>query len=210
MKTALINGSGSTSFSPGEQFPGTLVDVDEAEVVITLGGATYRNAGKTAVVVEIGDRFLADAIGLQASGDNANVLGFSRYRNGSEAPSKLVEIVRASWTTDEAVEAARAAFEAAGFAVAVCTDHPGRIIDRLVRPKYNAALRFLDEGLATQADMDLTCKMGLGYPDGPLERVMRGGLAYHHDVTRALFEATGAAGYAPPRAAIVAARGAKD
>ncbi len=210
MKTALINGSGSTSFPLGEQFPGTLIDVDEAEVVITLGDATYRDAGKTAVVVEIGDRFLADMIGLQASDDNANVLGFSRYRNGSDAPSKLVEIVRAGWTTDEAAEAARAAFEAAGFAVAVCTDQPGRIIDRLVRPKYNAALRFLDEGLATQADMDLTCKMGLGYPDGPLERVMRGGLAYHHDVTRALFEATGATGYAPPRAAIVAARSAKD
>lgn len=210
MKTALINGPGSTSFYPGEPFSGALVAVDEAEVVITLGDATYRNPDKKAVVVEIGNRFLADAIGLQASDDNANVLGFSRYCNGSDAPSQLVEIVRAGWTTDGAAEAARAAFEAAGFTVAVCTDQPGRIIDRLVRPKYNAALRFLDEGLATQADMDLTCRMGLGYPDGPLERVMRGGLAYHHDVTRALFEATGAAGYAPPRAAIVAARGAKD
>jgi 3-hydroxybutyryl-CoA dehydrogenase len=36
--------------------------------------------------------------------------------------------------------------------------------------------------------------------------VMRGGLADHHDITKALFEATGAPGYAPPRAAIVAAR----
>jgi 3-hydroxybutyryl-CoA dehydrogenase len=94
-------------------------------------------------------------------------------------------------------------FEAAGLVVVVCADQAGRIIDRLVRPKYNAALRFLDEGLATAKDMDTTCKLGLGYPDGPIERVERGGLAYHHDVTRALFETYGAAGYAPARRAVV-------
>ena len=71
-------------------------------------------------------------------------------------------------------------------------------------PKYNAALRFLDEGLATQADMDLTCKLGLGYPDGPLERIFRGGMARHYDVTQALFETYGTPAYAPPRRAIVA------
>ncbi|HJN21881.1 MAG TPA: 3-hydroxyacyl-CoA dehydrogenase family protein, partial [Alphaproteobacteria bacterium] len=83
-------------------------------------------------------------------------------------------------------------------------DHAGRIIDRLVRPKYNDALRLLDEGLASAADMDLTCRLGLGYRDGPIERVARGGLAYHHDVCAALFEITGTAAYAPARRAIVA------
>jgi 3-hydroxybutyryl-CoA dehydrogenase len=209
MGIALIKGAGSTSFPEAEVFPGPLVDAADADVVIVIGDAAYRDAGKKAVVVEIGNRFLAEETGLSAAADDANVLGFSRYRNGADAPSKLVEIVRAGWTSDDTVAAARAAFETAGFTVAVCTDQPGRIVDRLVRPKYNAALRFLDEGLATQVDMDLTCRMGLGYPDGPVERVLRGGLAYHHEVTKALFEATGAAGYAPPRAAIVAARGVK-
>ena len=88
----------------------------------------------------------------------------------------------------------------------VCEAHLGRIIDRLVRPKYNAALRFLDEGRATQKDLDLTCKLGLGYPDGPIERVVRGGLVHHYNITSALFEATGASGYAPARRAIVAAK----
>ena len=97
-----------------------------------------------------------------------------------------------------------ALFKAAGFTVAVCADQAGRIVDRLVRPKYNAALRFLDEGLATQADMDLTCKLGLGYADGPIERVMRGGLEHHYDVTKALFEIYGTPAYAPARRAVVA------
>ncbi len=95
-------------------------------------------------------------------------------------------------------------FEEAGFTVCVCTDQPGRIVDRLVRPKYNAALRFLDEGLATAKDMDLTCKMGLGYPDRPIERLQRGGLENHYDVTQALFETFGMPGFAPARRAVVA------
>ena len=103
-----------------------------------------------------------------------------------------------------AVTAARAVFEDAGFEVVITADQAGRIVDRLTRPKYNAALRFLDEGLATAKDMDLTCRMGLGYPDGPIERVERGGLANHYDVTQALFAVYGTPAYAPARRAGVA------
>jgi 3-hydroxybutyryl-CoA dehydrogenase len=67
-------------------------------------------------------------------------------------------------------------------------------------------MRFLDEGLATAEDMDKTCKLGLGYPDGPIERVLRGGLRHHYDVTQALFETYGTAAYAPPRRALAAAK----
>ena len=86
----------------------------------------------------------------------------------------------------------------------VCADQAGRIIDRLVRPKYNDALRLLDEGLASAADMDLTCRLGLGYRDGPIERVERGGLGYHGDISRALFDVYGTPAYAPARRAVVA------
>lgn len=61
--------------------------------------------------------------------------------------------------------------------VALSTDPIGRIINRLVLPKCNAALRSLAEGLAREADMDLTCKLGLGYSDGPIECVLRSGLS---------------------------------
>jgi 3-hydroxybutyryl-CoA dehydrogenase len=81
---------------------------------------------------------------------------------------------------------------------------PGRIIDRLVRPYYNAALRRLDEGLATAADMDTTLKLGLGYPEGPIALLERSGLGHHFDVTQALYEATGDSAYAPARRARVA------
>ena len=51
-------------------------------------------------------------------------------------------------------------FFSAGLVVAVCNDFPGRIVDRLVRPYYNAALRRLDEGLASASDMDTTLRLG--------------------------------------------------
>jgi 3-hydroxybutyryl-CoA dehydrogenase len=44
----------------------------------------------------------------------------------------------------------------------------------------------------------------LGYRDGPLERLERGGLAHHYDVTKALFDVYGTPAYAPARRALVA------
>ncbi len=109
-------------------------------------------------------------------------------------------------TDDAALAAAKLVFEAAGLQVAVCGDFAGRIIDRLVRPYYNAALRRLDEGLASADDLDTTLRLGLGYPEGPIALLERTGLAHHFDVTQALFEATGEAAYAPARRARVAKR----
>jgi 3-hydroxybutyryl-CoA dehydrogenase len=88
--------------------------------------------------------------------------------------------------------------------VAVCEDFPGRIVNRLLRPYFNAALRRLDEKLATADDLDRTLCMGLGYPEGPIALLDRTGLAEHFDVTQALYEALGQEPYAPARAARVA------
>ena len=52
--------------------------------------------------------------------------------------------------------------------------------------------------------MDLTCRLGLGYADGPIERVERGDLARHYDITQALFETYGTPGFSPARRAVVA------
>lgn len=193
----------SPSFPAGDAFHGGAAP--QADIVVHLGSPVRPDTSKTTVLVELQTECLADHV---ADDDpaHANVVGFARFRNGSDAPSKLVELVRMRVTADAAVAAAKALFEAAGLAVVVCGDQPGRILNRLVRPKYNAALRFLDEGLASAADMDVTCKLGLGYPDGPIERIVRGGLAHHCAVTTALFETYGTSAYAPPRMALAAKR----
>ena len=136
--------------------------------------------------------------------EGGNVVGFARFRLGKADPSPLVELVRQPNTQAAALAAARAAFEAAGLKVAVCNDFPGRIVDRLIRPYLNSALRRLDEKLASADDLDKTLCLGLGYPEGPISLLERTGLAEHHDVTAALHRALGQEPYAPARRAQVA------
>jgi 3-hydroxybutyryl-CoA dehydrogenase len=199
---SIVRGGDSRSFPEGDFF---LKGAGAGgEVVIQLGGGYQPDPGKVAVVVELDTECLGFHTGEELAAERSNVVGFARYRNGNDAPSKLVELVYQSNTDPAAIAAARAVFEAASFDVVLCSDQPGRIIDRLVRPKYNDALRFLDEGLATAVDMDRTCCLGLGYLDGPIERVIRGGLARHYDVSKSIYDMTGLSGFAPARAAVVA------
>lgn len=172
-------------------------------VRICLDGRHHADPAKTAVVIQLGQDCLEQHV--DPAQDNRNVVGFARYTNGAEAPSRLIELVRLPETSPEALAAARAVFEVAGFEVAVCADRPGRIVDRLLRPKLNDALRFLDDGLASQEDLDQICCLGLGYPVGPLARVKMGGLAWHYAVTTAIGHASGLHGFHPARAAVVAA-----
>ncbi len=175
-----------------------------SDVIIHLGGGFVADDRKTAILVELDIECLGVHTGEASGLEGSNAVGFARYRNGDDPPSNLVELVRQPNTSATALAAARAIFEVAGFDVVICADQPGRIVDRLVRPKYNAALRFLDEGLASAEGLDKTCCLGLGYPDGPIERVTRGGLSRHHDICRVLFEMTGQIGYLPARRAVVA------
>jgi 3-hydroxybutyryl-CoA dehydrogenase len=171
-------------------------------------GAAFAAAGELAdcpfVAIELGTECLGVHTGEDKGHEGSNVVGFARFRLGRADPSALVELVRQPQTRESAIAAAKAAFEAAGLKVAVCGDFPGRIVDRLIRPYLNAALRRLDEKLASAEDMDKTLCLGLGYPEGPISLLDRTGLAEHHDVTSALYRALGQEAYAPARRAQVA------
>jgi 3-hydroxybutyryl-CoA dehydrogenase len=193
----------SRSFPEGDAFLHGQSNADTAEVIIYSSARFKPDPRKAAILIELRDECLGEHID-DRDPNCSNVLGFARYRNGDDRPSKLIELVKHANISETAISAARELFSTAGLEVVVCSDQAGRIISRLVVPKYNAALRFLDEGLATQDDMDLTCKLGLGYPDGPVERVVRGGLTNHYRTSKALFEAYGTPAYAPPRGAAVA------
>lgn len=185
--------------------------VAEGEVVIVIGAAVARGLAdirdaksKTAILLELGTECLGVHTGESRGTEGSNVLGFARFRLGNAEPTKLVELVRQPRTDPAALAAAKKVFEDAGLTVAVCNDFPGRIVERLIRPYLNAALRRLDEGLASADDMDATLRLGLGYPEGPIALLERTGLAAHFEVSQALYEALGDAAYAPARRARVA------
>ena len=209
MNYQIIDTGGSRSFPA----PHALLEKAEAEgdAVLIIGenaGTALQSLaareGKVAILIELGTEPLGVHTGERRGGEGSNIVGFARFRLGGAEPTALVELVRQPRTVDAAIAAAKEIFEAAGLQVAVCGDFDGRILDRLVRPYYNAALRRLDEGLATADDLDTTLRLGLGYPEGPIALLERTGLEHHHDVTQALFEALGDPAYAPARRARVA------
>jgi 3-hydroxybutyryl-CoA dehydrogenase len=181
------------------------------EVVLVVGNRTEEALERLgdpgryqAVAIELGMECLGVHTGEARGEEGSNIVGFARFRLGDDPPTSLIELVRQPATPRSVIDAVRGVFESAGFQVAVCKDVPGRIVDRLVRPYYNAALRRLDEGLASAADLDTTLKLGLGYPEGPIGLLERSGLHHHHDVTQALYEACADPAYAPARRARVA------
>ena len=182
--------------------------VKDADVVFVLGtdvdSVLPGLEKKKAVVVELGNECLGVHTGESRGNEGSHVLGFARFRLGDAPPTNLVELVRQPKSDATAIAAARQALESAGLGVAVCNDFPGRIVNRLLRPYLNAALRRLDEGLATADDMDTTLRLGLGYPEGPIALLDRTGVAAHYEVTQALYEALGDPAYSPARRAQVA------
>jgi len=210
MEYQVIQAGTSRSFP--EDHPLTTGARDGGRAVLFLGtdaGDAFRKFSETGrkadvLLIELGTECLGTYTGEARGEEGSNALGFARFRLGDATPSDLVELVRQPRTTSAAIDAARALFEQHGLKVALCGDFAGRILDRLLRPYYNAALRRLDEGLASAADMDTTLKLGLGYPEGPIELLERTGLAHHYDVTRTLFEVYGDPAYAPARRARVA------
>lgn len=208
----MINTGGSNGFEDSHALlKGVSRSDGSSDAVVILGaeaGKAFSElrdvAGKTAVMIELNGECLGVHTGEARGEEGGNVLGFARFRLGTATPTNVVELVRQPRTSEAALAAAKAVLESAGLQVAVCGDFSGRIIDRLVRPYYNAALTRLDEGLATADDLDITLKLGLGYPEGPIALLERTGLEYHFEVTQELFEAYGDAAYAPARRARVA------
>lgn len=208
MSYQIIQQGESLSFPDAHSFIDAASNGGEGVVLVGSGAGDAWRQGvegaseKAFIAIELD----TECLGVHTGEDEgpANVVGFARFRLGDDAPTNLVELVKKPYTDPAAVQAARAAFEASGLVVAVCNDFPGRILNRLLRPYYNAALRRLDEGLATAEDMDKTLCLGLGYPEGPISLLNRSGLHHHYRVTQSLYEALGQEPYAPARRAQVA------
>ncbi|MDQ7092406.1 3-hydroxyacyl-CoA dehydrogenase family protein [Desulfosporosinus sp. PR] len=83
---------------------------------------------------------------------------------------RLVEVIRGYYTSDETVMLVAEAAQAMGKTpVVVKKDTPGFIVNRIMMPQFLEAIRIVEEGIATPADVDTAVKLGLNYPMGPFE-----------------------------------------
>jgi 3-hydroxybutyryl-CoA dehydrogenase len=80
----------------------------------------------------------------------------------------LVEIVRPITASDETIAAARAFAEACGKNPVEVKDRAGFIVNALLFPYLNNAVRMLENGTASRDDIDSAMKGGCNFPMGPL------------------------------------------
>jgi 3-hydroxybutyryl-CoA dehydrogenase len=79
----------------------------------------------------------------------------------------LVEVVRPLTASDETVAAARQFAEACGKTPVEVKDQAGFIVNALLFPYLNNAVRLYEQGVASVADIDTAMKGGCGFPMGP-------------------------------------------
>jgi 3-hydroxybutyryl-CoA dehydrogenase len=94
------------------------------------------------------------------------VVGVRQVRRGDDVA--LIELVRTIGTDPSAVSAGRAALSQVGAPVVVGGDQPGGIVDALLLPYLNDAVRMVGDGYATPDDIDTAMTKGAGYPEGPI------------------------------------------
>ncbi|HEU4567912.1 MAG TPA: 3-hydroxybutyryl-CoA dehydrogenase, partial [Marmoricola sp.] len=82
---------------------------------------------------------------------------------------KLVEVVSTVSTADEVAETTRALCAAVGKVAVSCADRAGFIVNALLFPYLNDAVKMLQAHYATADDIDTAMKQGCALPMGPFE-----------------------------------------
>ena len=101
---------------------------------------------------------------------------------------KLVEIIRALTTSDDAFRKAQEYATQIGKTPVLCKDTPGFVVNRLLVPYLLDAVRVLESGVASKEDIDNGMKLGCGYPMGPLTLLDFVGLDTTYFIANIMFE----------------------
>jgi 3-hydroxybutyryl-CoA dehydrogenase len=97
----------------------------------------------------------------------ADVIGMHFF---NPAPvMRLVEVVRTVLTSNDTHATVRAVCARVGKHAVDCGDRAGFIVNALLFPYLNSAVRMVEENYASVEDVDAAMRLGGGYPMGPFE-----------------------------------------
>ena len=164
----------------------------KADLLARLAAAAPAGAllGSNTSSLSIGD--LQDAVGDAAP----RVVGL-HFFNPVHIMA-LVEVVRGPRTADATVEAGVAWARALGKDPIVVNDAPGFASSRLGIALGLEAMRMLEQGVASAADIDKAMELGYRHPMGPLRLTDLVGLDVRLDIARYLHETLGTETFRPP------------
>jgi 3-hydroxybutyryl-CoA dehydrogenase len=149
-----------------------------------------------AVVERLGvKQALFAALGEIASERPGDVVGLHFF---NPAPvMKLVEVVSTIATAPDVAATAHALCAQVGKHAVSCTDRAGFIVNALLFPYLNDAVKMLEAHYATADDIDAAMKVGCGYPMGPFELLDVVGLDVSLAIERELYAEFREPGFAP-------------
>ncbi|PRZ43415.1 3-hydroxybutyryl-CoA dehydrogenase [Antricoccus suffuscus] len=110
---------------------------------------------------------------------------------------KLVEVVNTVSTDDATIATSTALVHAIGKHPVNCADRAGFIVNALLFPYLNDAVKMLEGHYATSDDIDAAMKVGCGYPMGPFELLDVVGLDVSLAIERTLYLEFRESGMAP-------------
>jgi 3-hydroxybutyryl-CoA dehydrogenase len=123
------------------------------------------------------------ALGTRRPG---RVVGLHFFNPAPRMP--LVEIVSAPTTTVETMGAVKQFAEECGKDAVMVKDSAGFIVNALLFPYLNSAVRMLDSEIASREDIDAAMKGGCSFPMGPLELLDFVGLDTSLSILNVLYE----------------------
>jgi 3-hydroxybutyryl-CoA dehydrogenase len=137
-------------------------------------------------------------------GSNTSTLSITEIASGSKRPEKvvgmhfclpaqlmkLVEMSPGILTSNETFSTAWEWTEICGQIPVKTQDKPGFILNALLVPFNNDAIRAVEAGVAEPADIDRAIKVGLGYKMGPLELLDLIGLDTQVRLCEAFYQVT--------------------
>ncbi|MFV2114392.1 3-hydroxyacyl-CoA dehydrogenase family protein [Micromonospora sp. LOL_025] len=125
----------------------------------------------------------------------ADVVGLHFFNPAPVMP--LVEVVETIRTSPETTATARAVCAGLGKTGVVCGDRSGFIVNALLFPYLNDAVKMLEASYSTADDIDHAMKLGCGYPMGPFELLDVVGLDVSLAIQRELYLELREPGFAP-------------
>ncbi len=110
---------------------------------------------------------------------------------------KLVEVVHTIGTSPDVIATSRALCSKLGKVPVTCGDRAGFIVNALLFPYLNDAVKMLEANYATADDIDLAMKVGCRLPMGPFELLDVVGLDVSLAIERTLFQEFREPAFAP-------------
>lgn len=110
---------------------------------------------------------------------------------------KLIEIIYGRTTSKQTIDFLKNISESLGKQAIVVSDTPGFLVNRLLLPQINNAIKMVEAGVASKEGIDSAIKLGLNHPMGPFELADFIGLDVCYNILNEMYEVSNDLNYRP-------------